>query len=113
MNKHSDVNLILMLRISVFSILKLIIKMWCAFYRKPLIADIEWNTFNATKEESEVWLSISKEPKVTSSGMYVDRLRPWTELYKNHFIDNRALGLSPCQFLMILVSLVQLTFEIS
>lgn len=87
--------------------------MWCAFYRKPLIADIEWNIFNMAKEDSEVWLSISKEPKVNSSGMYVDRLRLWTELYKNHFIDNRALGLNPCQFLMFLLSLVLLTFKMS
>lgn len=87
--------------------------MYCVFCRIPSIKDNEWNIFDKTEEESEVWLSIGAEQKMNSSGVHAHRLHLWTELYKNHFIENGALDLSHCRYLMFLASFVLFIFKIS
>lgn len=75
--------------------------------------NLEWKALEEAEEGSEVWLSIDTEPQLHSSGVHVDRLHLWTELYKSNFIDrNLALDLNPSRILMLLVSFFLFTFKI-
>lgn len=78
------------------------------FYRKPSYSeDIQWTEFEKAAASEEQWLSINGTETALMTGVHVDRVGLWTEIYQEHFIDRSpADGISPSVYTVLLLQLV-------
>ncbi|XP_075983001.1 esterase FE4-like [Anticarsia gemmatalis] len=83
-------------------------KLWTSFLKTgtPSTDTITWKKLEATDHDKEEWLLIDAEPEL-KTGVHVDRLPLWTEIYSQYFIDNsHGPELSPSVYTVLVLQIV-------
>lgn len=74
--------------------------------RQPKAEDIEWDPLTSSDDDSEeVYLSIAAKC-VQKRGIHVDRIRLWTEIYDEHFIERNNVSGRNASLVTALVALM-------
>ncbi|KAJ2938576.1 hypothetical protein O0L34_g13074 [Tuta absoluta] len=84
------------------NMVNLITEMWVSFLQTgvPSADGITWKNLEKVKEADEGWLSIGEKAEELT-GLHVDRLGLWTNIYDQHFIEkNLAIGVRSCIYLI-------------
>lgn len=90
------------------NMITMMIELWTSFLKTgtPKAEGIDWNKFEKGNEAQEQLLTIGTETAM-STGVHVNRLRLWTEVYNQHFVDRSlALGVSPSVYTVLFLQAV-------
>ncbi|KAI5634574.1 carboxylesterase family domain-containing protein [Phthorimaea operculella] len=85
------------------NMVNLITELWASFLQTgvPSADQITWKHLEIGKDKDEGWLSIGEKVEQIT-GLHVERLGLWTNIYDQHFIErNLAIGVRSCMFLIV------------